>query len=189
MPHTVTHSYVRGFGFTLIELIITLGIALILLITVIPSFRTLTVKNLQASEINSFVHHCHLARSLSISRETHHILCPSSNGESCTNVADWSDGYILYEDLNRNRSRDQNELLQGVHQPIQGMSIGIDSSRHRRYVVYRGDGRPSGYNLTLTFCDPDNLIPPKAVIVSNLGRVRVSKTRSDGSQLSCSGEI
>ncbi|MEW8026433.1 MAG: GspH/FimT family pseudopilin [Candidatus Thiodiazotropha sp.] len=189
MQSTVTRAYVRGFGFTLIELITTLAILLILLSMVMPSFRTLMVRNLQASEINSIVHHFNLARSLSISMQTHHILCPSSDGESCTNAADWSHGYILYEDSNRNRSRDQNELQQGVHRPMHGMSIEIDSSRHRRYVVYRGDGRPSGYNLTLTFCDPDDRIPPKAVIVNNLGRVRVSEFRPDGSQLSCSGEI
>jgi type IV fimbrial biogenesis protein FimT len=171
------------------ELIITLAIALILFSMVIPSYRTLTVRNLQASELHSMVHHFHLARSLSISKETHHVLCPSNGGERCTNTTNWSHGYILYEDANQNRSRDQNEPLQAAHQPMHDRRIEIESTEHRRYVVYRGDGRPSGHDLTLTICDTDNRIPPKAVIVNNLGRLRVSETRWDGTPLSCRGEI
>jgi type IV fimbrial biogenesis protein FimT len=189
MRSTAVQPYLRAFGFTLLELIITLSIALILFGMVIPSFRTLMVKNLQAGEVNNLVHHFHLARSLSITNETHYVLCPSHDGEHCDNTVDWSHGYILYEDSNRNRSRDQPELLQAAHQPTHDRNIDIESTDGRRYVVYHGDGRPSGHNLTLTFCDPDNRIPPKAVIVSNLGRIRVSETRWDGTPLTCSGEI
>ncbi|MES9972319.1 MAG: GspH/FimT family pseudopilin [Candidatus Thiodiazotropha sp.] len=184
---TLAQSRYREFGFTLFELIVTLSILLIILGMGIPGFRALTAKNLQASEINTFVHHFQLARSLSITKQTHHVLCPSRDGVSCSNDGEWGQGYILYEDSNPNRSRDQNEQLHGVHRPNQEMGIEIESSQHRRFVVYGGDGRPSGYNLTLTFCDPASLIPPKAVILNNVGRVRVSETRWDGSPLSCRG--
>jgi type IV fimbrial biogenesis protein FimT len=172
-----------------LELIITLTIALILVSMAVPAFRTLTAKNLQASELNNMVHHFHLARSLSVSRETHHVLCPSSDGERCSDTIDWSRGYILYEDANRNRYRDENEQLQAVHHPMHDGNIDIASTGGRRYVVYQGDGRPTGTNLTLTFCDSDSLIPPKAVIVNNIGRVMVSRTHWDGTPLNCSGKI
>ncbi len=174
-------------GFTLTELLITLSIATILIGVGIPSYRALVARNLQASEINSYVHLFHLARSLSITRETHHILCPSSDGESCSQSTDWSRGLILYEDTNRNETRDQNEQLQGVHRPMHESDIEIQSSQGRRLVIYHGDGHSSGYNLTLTFCDPDARIPPRAVVVNNMGRVRVSETRWNGDPLSCSG--
>ncbi|MES9945609.1 MAG: GspH/FimT family pseudopilin [Candidatus Thiodiazotropha sp.] len=189
MQSIPAQSHCRSFGFTLLELIVTMSIVVILLGMGIPAFRALTAKNLQSSEINSFVHHFYLARSLSITNQTHHVLCPSSDGVSCTNSGEWGQGYILYEDSNPNRIRDQNEQLQAVHRPNQEMAIDIASSQYRRFVVYGGDGRPSGYNLTLTFCDPSSQIPPKAVILSNLGRVRVSETSWDGSALSCGGDI
>jgi type IV fimbrial biogenesis protein FimT len=189
MQSTASRPYVRSFGFTLIELIITLSIALILISLGIPSFRMLTVKNLQVSELNNMVHHFHLARSLSISKQAYHILCPSNDGERCSDTIDWSRGYILFEDANRNKSRDQNEPVQAAYQLMNDRNINIESTDGRRYVVYQGDGRPTGTNLTLTFCDPDNRIPPKAVIVNNQGRIRVSKTRWDGTPLNCNEEI
>ncbi|MEW8505449.1 MAG: GspH/FimT family pseudopilin [Candidatus Thiodiazotropha sp.] len=176
-------------GFSIAELLVTLAISSILVTIAIPSYRSFTAKNLQASEINSFVQHFRLARSLSISKETHHVLCPSSNGENCSASTDWSRGFILYEDRNRNRIRDQGEAMQGVHQPGHEMDIAIHSNQGRRLVVYQGDGRPSGYNLTLTFCDPGSQIPPKALIVNNVGRVRISNTRWNGNPLICNGEI
>ncbi|MCU7931721.1 MAG: GspH/FimT family pseudopilin [Candidatus Thiodiazotropha sp. (ex Codakia rugifera)] len=172
-------------GLTLIELVITVTILLTLISFGVPSFRNMIIKNQQRSEINSFVQHFHLARSQAITKETHHILCPSVDGETCLATTDWKRGFILFEDRNRNKIKDRDELLQGSHHPGEWVGINIHSSSGRNRVVYQGDGRPSGYNLTLTFCDPDNLIPPKAVIVNNVGRVRVSEVGPSDSPLSC----
>ncbi|MCU7890556.1 MAG: GspH/FimT family pseudopilin [Candidatus Thiodiazotropha sp. (ex Ustalcina ferruginea)] len=186
MQTLVTRFLSKETGLTLIELVITVTILLTLISLGVPSFRNMTIKNQQRSEINSFVHHFHLARSLAITKETHHILCPSVDGETCLGTTDWSQGFILFEDRNRNKTKNQDERLQGSHHPGERVAINIHSSSGRKRVVYQGDGRPSGYNLTLTFCDPDNLVPPKAVIVNNEGRVRVSEVRPSGSPLSCS---
>ncbi|MES9837010.1 MAG: GspH/FimT family pseudopilin [Candidatus Thiodiazotropha sp.] len=187
MQPTVNKAYPGAQGFSLLELLVTLLIFSILITIVIPSYRSFVAKNLQASEINSVVQHFRLARSLSIARETHHVVCPSGDGESCSPSSDWSQGFILYEDSNRNRARDGSEVMHGVHQPGQDVDIDIHASQGRSAVVYQGDGRPSGYNLTLTFCDPGNQVPPRAVIVNNVGRVRISETRWNGEPLNCSG--
>ncbi|MBT2971228.1 MAG: hypothetical protein B6D72_00460 [gamma proteobacterium symbiont of Ctena orbiculata] len=187
MQTAVDKAYASERGYSLLELLVTLVISSILITIVIPSYRSFVAKNLQASEINSFVHHFRLARSLSITKETHHVVCPSSDGEHCSPSNDWSHGFILYEDSNRNRTRDRGEVMQGVHQPGHETEIEIHASQGRSVVVYQGDGRPSGYNLTLTFCDPGNQIPPKAVIVNNVGRVRISESRWNGEPLICSG--
>jgi type IV fimbrial biogenesis protein FimT len=187
MRHSVNHTYAGDLGFSLIELIATLAIAAILITMIIPSFNTLSVKNQQTDELNSMVHHFYLARSLSTANETRYVLCPSSDSERCTNTTDWSHGYILFEDINPDGTRDASEQLQAVHQPTNDTRIDIDSGQDRSRVVYQTDGHPIGYNLTMTFCDLDGRIPPKAVILSNLGRVRVSETSADGTPLSCDG--
>ncbi|MES9991000.1 MAG: GspH/FimT family pseudopilin [Candidatus Thiodiazotropha sp.] len=189
MQPTENSLHANKRGFTLLELLITLLISAILISITIPSYRTLMARNLQASEINSFVHHFRLARSLSISKASHHVLCPSSNGENCSPSTDWSHGFILYEDSNQNRVRDPNEVMHGVHQTEHEQNIDIHASQGRNLVVYQDDGRPSGYTTTLTFCDPDSQIPPKAVIVNNVGRVRISDSRWNGNPLICGGDI
>ncbi|MCU7935890.1 MAG: GspH/FimT family pseudopilin [Candidatus Thiodiazotropha sp. (ex Dulcina madagascariensis)] len=185
MQTAVSLPLYRTTGFTLADLIIALAIVMILLSLGVPSFRTLSAKNQQTSEINNFVHHIYLARSLAISSERHQMLCPSSDGETCLDNSDWSQGFMIFEDTNKNKTRDEDERLQAYHRPTTSTKIDIHSSVGRKRVVFHGDGRPSGYNLTLTFCDPHDLAPPKAVIVNNVGRTRVSETRSDGSPLRC----
>jgi type IV fimbrial biogenesis protein FimT len=59
------------------------------------------------------------------------------------------------------------------------------STQGRKQIIYRADGRSAGSNLTLTFCDPGDKVPPRAVILSNSGRARISQTRWDGTPLSC----
>ena len=176
---------IRTQGLTLIDLILSLAILLILITLGVPSMRLISAKSLQTTQVNNFVSHFALARSLAITREQHQILCPSTDGKTCLDRADWSKGLIIFEDTNRNGVQDLNEPLQACHHPAAPSEIEIHSSRNRKRVIYHGDGRPSGYNLTLTFCDPDERIAPKAVIVNNVGRVRVSDSRPDGSPLRC----
>ncbi|MEJ2609972.1 MAG: GspH/FimT family pseudopilin [Candidatus Thiodiazotropha sp.] len=173
-------------GLTLIELIISLTILLILTAIGIPGMQTLRAKNQQTTQINMYVTHFALARSLAITREQHQVICPSLNGESCLDQTDWSEGLIIFEDSDRNGERDADEPLHAWHQPITPSEIKIHSTNGRKLVRYHANGRQTGCNLTITFCEPNDRIAPKAVIVSNMGRVRVSDKSPDGSPLKCS---
>lgn len=180
------HARARGKnGFTLINLMLTLAIAGIAMTIGVPALNNLAARGQQTAEINSLVRHLHLTRSHAIKTGVNHVLCPSADGLACLGASQWDRGYILFQDKNKDGVRDPGEELLQAYRSTSEISIGMNSTSGRTQVTYRQDGFSVGSNLTLTFCDPERGIPPKAVILSNTGRTRVSKTRWDGSPLTC----
>ncbi len=174
-------------GFSLIELLTTLAAGVIVLGIGVPSLQTLLAGNHQSSEINKFVRHLHLARSYSITTGEDYVLCPSSDNLSCLDATSWDQGFILFQDDNQNGAREAGESLRQVSEPSGKFAISMSSTQGRKKIIYRPTGRSAGSNLTLTFCDPEKGVDPKAVILSNTGRARISKTKWDGSPLTCDG--
>jgi type IV fimbrial biogenesis protein FimT len=172
-------------GFTLLELLISLALAAMLLTIGVPALNTLSARNQQTAEINRFVRHLQLARSHAVNAGRDHILCPSSNMQDCRGDSHWEQGYILFQDRDGDGNRSAGESLLQVSRPMRNIAIDMQSTTGRKAVIYRANGRCAGTNLTLTFCDPEHDIAPKAVIVSNTGRARVSTTRWDGTPLNC----
>ena len=175
----------RPFGYTLIEMLTTLALAGVLLTTGIPEFNRILASNRMISEINHLVAHLHLARSEAVKRGKRIVLCPSSDADQCMGAPEWHLGYILFVDDNGNRERDPREALIRTHAG-DAPGILITSSVNRRRISYRPDGASPGSNLSLKFCEAQNATPPKAVILSNTGRPRVSRTGTDGQPLVCS---
>ncbi|MEJ2454681.1 MAG: GspH/FimT family pseudopilin [Candidatus Thiodiazotropha sp.] len=172
-------------GLTLLNLLMSLALVAIALTLGVPSFNTLSARSQQTAEINRFITHLQLARSYAVKTGRDHVLCPSRDNRTCLDMPDWKQGYILFEDKDENGVRSATELLVHVSRPTGKVGIEMQSTSGRNHVVYRADGHSEGSNLTLTFCDPESDIPPKAVILSNTGRSRISNTRWDGSPLSC----
>ncbi|MGD8910802.1 MAG: GspH/FimT family pseudopilin [Chromatiales bacterium] len=175
----------RPYGISLVELLITLVITTIVLGIGLPAYISLGAHNQQTAEINRFITHLQLARSCAVKTGNNHILCPSNDMISCRENTHWEDGYILFEDNNQDGVRDKHESLVQISRPTRQIGIDMRSTEDRKRVIYRADGHSAGSNLTLTFCDPEQRIPPKAVILSNAGRPRVATIRWDGTPLTC----
>ncbi len=174
----------RSLGHTLVEMLVTLTLAGIVLTTGIPELKRILASNRMITEINGLVAHLHLARSEAVNRGKRVVLCPGSDDGRCLGSPEWHRGYILFVDDNGNRERDTREPLIRVH-AVDAPGILITSSASRRRISYHPDGASPGSNLTFIFCESQDATPPKAVIVSNTGRPRVSRTRSDGQPLVC----
>lgn len=185
MKYHVIESTSPCAGFTLIELLITLTIAGITLTLAIPSMGELLGNNARTSAINTLVAHIQLARSAAITRGEQIILCPSIDNQTCYNSTVWNDGYILVADKNGNTLADSADEVMRVYQNLD-QRIAITSTSMRKKILFNWLGMTPGYNLTLSFCDRQQTVDAKAVIVSNSGRPRLSDKRSDGTPIVCS---
>lgn len=171
-------------GFSLLELITTLSIASILLALGIPSFQTLIQSNRMTATVNTISSHLNMARSEAIKRGVRVVLCPSADGTNCKNTIIWDEDIIMFTDNNKSGALDDGEeLLRHIN--ISSDPILIHTTTRRRKAAYDASGFSMGMNVTITFCDSTEKIDPKAIIVSNTGRPRISDTQYGGDPLDC----
>ena len=175
----------RQTALTLVELISTLAVVCILLAVGVPSVRTLSASSSVTTAVNSMTLHLHLARSEAVMRGVPVVLCPSTDGQSCLDSFEWQQGFILFVDENRNRSPDGSDTVLRFQQPDRHR-VRILTSVGRKRLIYQPSGMSPGSTATITICDLTATVNPKAIILSNPGRPRLSMTRPDGSPLHCS---
>ena len=161
----------RNAGFTLIELSITTAVIGILAGISMGPFAGLLEHRRATAAIESLESHLALARMAAISRNHAAILCPSRDGLSCSSAADWSGGWMVYVDNNRNRQPDPGDDILRTDLHADDGTLRITSSNGRQRLVYRSNGSSGGSNITISICGrSDNLLGQ--VIVNNIGRAR-----------------
>jgi type IV fimbrial biogenesis protein FimT len=83
-------------GFSIIEVLVVVAIAMILAAIAIPSFN-LFIGNTRTSTItNEFVAALNLARSEAMKRGVNVTVCRSTNGTACAASGDWGQGWMVY---------------------------------------------------------------------------------------------
>jgi type IV fimbrial biogenesis protein FimT len=90
-------------GFTLPEMLITMGIVAIVLSTAVPSISSTIKDNRLVTQLNSVITDIHFARSEAVKRDTRVILCrsavPTAGSPVCGGTTrDWSSGYLIFAD-------------------------------------------------------------------------------------------
>ncbi len=175
-------------GFTLIELITTLGVATVLISMAVPGVTVFLLNSRQSSSINEFVSTMHLARSAAITKNERVTVCASSNGVTCENVG-WDRGWILFGDTDSDQTVDAGEVIIGTGPAIEGLTI--ESSEFARYFMYRPNGRVMNATINansgeFTVCDSRGAEHARVIIMDLAGRPRLSDVEADGSDPSCS---
>lgn len=112
----------RHDGFTLIELMVTIAVAVVILTLAVPGFRSIIQNNRAATQANDLVTALGLARSEAIKRGLTVSLCPSSDQATCTGGTSWEGGWILFTDENESASLDGDDALIRVHGALDGGS-------------------------------------------------------------------
>ena len=171
-------------GFSLYELLMTLVLAALLVSIGLPSFSSLLARNRQAVEINALFHAFHLARKQSIMRRKVVSLCPSRDGETCLDDKDWSTGWIMFENTDRDSPPhvDPGEMVLRAHD----VSDSVRIIANRKGFTLRATFKRAT-NGTFVICDTQNRAAAKGLIVSYTGRPRVAFERPDGRPYSCAG--
>ena len=177
----------RENGYTLIELMIAVGLAGLLLSVGIPALDMFVSNARQTGAINDFVSTIHQARSTAVTTNTRVTICPSASGSDCESVG-WDAGWIMFSDPDSDRRVDDDETVLAASGPADGLNI--QSSQFGTFMMYRPNGRVMNASLNgssgaFTVCDRRGASHAKIMIIDLSGRPRISKTMADGSTPSC----
>lgn len=85
-------------GFTVIELMVTLAVAVVLLTMAVPAFNTFVQNNRITAQANDLVTAINLSRDEALKRRSTVTVCSSADGSSC--AGNWHDGWIVFTDDN-----------------------------------------------------------------------------------------
>jgi type IV fimbrial biogenesis protein FimT len=176
----------RQAGTTLGELAVTLGIGAILLTAAVPSLLGFVAENRLTTAVNELVADLHFARGAAIKHAAPVSMCKSADGTACTTAGNWNQGWIIFEDPDRDRRPDRGETVLRVRGRLgPGITLRFSAFGSSNHLSYDPTGLTRDRNGTFTFCDSAGSRPPRAVILYKTGRARVSRKRSDGSALIC----
>lgn len=173
----------RDYGFSLLELLMTIAVAALILTLGLPSFGALKARNAQRVELDALFHAVHHARKASIMRKEVVSLCPSRDGATCSPGRDWSGGFLVFANSDRDEppELDAGEVL--LHQHRASESVNITANR-RGFTLRATFLRAT--NGTLVVCDRAGRVTPRALVISYTGRPRVAERTPSGDGYACS---
>lgn len=166
----------RNKGFTLLELMVTVAVAAVLLSVGVPSFRGVVMDNRMVRDSNQFVASINLARSSAVRFQRNATICTSSNFDAalptCSGSTDWSNGWIVWVDKDRDGATDAAEIL-AVHAPIDDSTAFSSANAAQFSYDARGFGVSPADNLTM--CDDRSGETGRSIRVNNVGRTNISR--------------
>jgi len=127
-------------GFTLIELMVTIGIIAVLAGLAAPSFREMVANNRLKSHISALQTSLMMARNEAINRKSRVVVCKSADQASCTTSGDWQQGWIVFIDSNDSASVDAGESVLQKVPALSGSFILVGGGNLDDYVSYTSTG-------------------------------------------------
>lgn len=169
-------------GYTLYELAMTVAIAALILTIGLPSFGGLVADKRLRAETDALFHAVHRARKASIARRRVVSLCPSPDGRTCVPGTDWSAGWILFVNGDRDNPPqvDAGEKLLATHRVDERVQI---AANRRGFTLRATHLRAT--NGTLVICDRTGRAEARALVVSYTGRPRVTYEDRRGDPYGC----
>jgi type IV fimbrial biogenesis protein FimT len=156
---------------------VVLAIASILISVGVPSFRGVVLDSRMVSEANQFVSSIGLARSSAVRFQRAAIICTSDDFSvavpTCSGSTDWSNGWIVWVDKDRDNATDADEII-SVQEPFSDTTTFTSTTANRFIYDARGFGLAAADTLTL--CDNRTAETGRAVSVNAVGRTNVSQT-------------
>lgn len=177
----------RERGFTLIEMMIAVGLTALLLGMAVPAMSSFVNNARQTGAINDFVSSMHLARNTAITTNARVTVCASAGGAGCE-VTTWDQGWVAFTDQNNNLLIDGDDAIISSASAIEGLSI--RSGEFAQILQYRPNGRVlaaggNGNSGEFTVCDGRGSDYAKVIIVELSGRPKFSKKLADGTAPAC----
>jgi len=175
---TFRRRHATQFGFTIIELMITVAILAIMIGVGAPALRDFVIRSRLVTQASDLTVALQTARSEANRRSQRVMVCKASSTYSaCATGTDWGAGWIVFVDSDRNGSFTTGEEILRVHQAsptnITITMAGGGSGSDRLY--YRPTG-PVDNAHTFTVCQTGYM--GRVVTVGVTGRTSVAATTS-----------
>ncbi len=173
-------------GFSLLELMMTLAIAVIMLTMAVPSYVSFTKNTKVTSQINTLAASINLARGEAGKRGMRVVFCNSSDptaaSPSCSNTAqaDWSTGWLIYavngldaEPLYGGRADD---VLIAATEGEDGLDIMTLAAETKKTLEFNADGSTNedGNTIVFAFCDNRGVSKGKTLSIRPTGHASVA---------------
>ena len=150
-------------GFTLVELMVSMGMVAILLAFAVPSVSSMIKNNRLSTQLNAVMNDIHFARSEAIKRGTRIVLCRSANPNLTTpscggSNQNWSTGYLIFtgEDGNNTYQAGTDTLL-GLGQPAQeGITLLTTATWNNNLEINTSGTLNEGGTAIMALCDSRN---------------------------------
>lgn len=135
-------------GVTLIELIVTLTVAVILLSVAVPSMTNFLNSNRLVTANNDFIADLALARTEAIKQAGQVAVCTSGGGTTCVPAGAWESGWIVFADIDMSGTWTASDALLRRYE---GFGTGVTVTASNDTVVYDRQGATASTSFGL--CD------------------------------------
>lgn len=175
-------------GLSLLELLMVMAILAILAGAAAPGFQS-TLDNREGElALRTLTAQLSLARTSAIEHGSTVTVCPSQDGASCS--GNWSDGSIVFTDLNGNQDIDEGDQL------IRSSLIGLRGNlrwrafQNRQYLQIDPTGFMRHQSGNFTYCPADgDARQARQLVVNATGRTRLAvDSNGDGLRENSSGQ-
>ena len=180
-------------GLTMLELLITLGIAAILASLALPSFASMLRKTSTTVIANQLIGLVQYARAEAVAREVTVTLCGSSNGQRCD--GQWSSAILVFSDHNEDGVINNSDtILRNIHLANAGDQLVWRVFGNKPYLQLHPTGITYFQNGNFTYCPKDNNTLYALHWIMNVnGHLRLGQDtnhngvleKSDGTDISC----
>lgn len=153
-------------GFSLVELMLVLGILAVVLVVVLPAFSDIRMSTRLRDYSNSMVASVYLARGEAIKRNESVRLCMSS-GVSCASTGSWEDGWVVI---------DPNDVVLFAQTKFDSGYEMTAPDPNSRVLTFNADGFVTGAS-TFTVCKqtPTAGAHYREVVVAPTGNAKVNR--------------
>ncbi len=153
-------------GYTLIEILVALIVSSVLVMAAAPSFQRLREGGLVTSMSNDLLADILWTRSEAVKLNSRVTLCHSSDAATCSG-ADWSAGWILFQDADNSGTFSGGDTLIGAREaPGNGLQI-AGGTQVANYISYVPTGRSRDIAGNLLAGDATSLFTIKKGIHEN----------------------
>jgi type IV fimbrial biogenesis protein FimT len=150
-------------GFTLLELLVAIGVAAIVAAIAVPAFRSFTLADRSLTQGTSLLLSLNMARSEAIKQDLADgvTVCTSTDGLSCNGTTNWAQGWIVLS------SASQSAPISVVPALSTGSTLSVAPATTQ--VTFWSDG--SATPTAFTLCDPRGSQYARYTQVALTGRV------------------